>query len=193
MVKKTKMYATVAVAGLIMLGLSMEAQATLIEISGADTISEDSTDFVFTETGLGDYQIADGELGTFAIDLSNNFQWGSADDHLSWNIDGIVQGQLHATDNSSQWGISNSDMNNILSNGGFGLSIHYCASSTGSNKHNWHGNSAPDTDWGPGAGGFTWELSYESGSAAPVPEPATMLLMATGLIGMGAFNRKKKG
>ncbi len=183
------MYAAGAVAALLMLGLSMEVQATPIDLSGGDTVTEDKTEFTYSEIGLDDYQIADQEEGTFEIFLSH-FEWASGEAYLSWDIDGIADGTLKAYDTSALWTISNSDMTEILSDGKFSLTINFPTEST--TTVDTGTNTDADTDWGPSTGGFVWELSYESGPSAPVPEPATMLLMATGLLGLGAARRKKK-
>ena len=54
-----------------------------------------------------------------------------------------------------------------------------------------------DVDFGPFYASFSWEVigdqepGPEPGNGAPVPEPATMLLLGSGLIGLAGFSRKK--
>lgn len=41
------------------------------------------------------------------------------------------------------------------------------------------------------ASGFSLDADLQSGSISPVPEPASILLLTSGIIGMGLFGRKK--
>jgi len=55
--------------------------------------------------------------------------------------------------------------------------------------------SRVDPGWSGGAGGFHWTMQYGNdvigGKAKSIPEPGTMILLGTGLIGLAGYGRKR--
>lgn len=198
-----KMYIAAAVTGLLMLGSGQEAMATPITTGGGAGITVASQTFTFTVADLP--EISPGQDATFSIWAEGDFSPENSTEYLTWDLDGTVSeiggpengGTVTAKADKSRdnghreynqvawnqsWTVDYNAMSSILNDGSIILTIDL---SDAVNKI----HKAKLGDEGQGGDFLLWELSYDT---APVPEPATMLLMTAGLAGLGVVGRKKK-
>ncbi len=164
-----------------------------VDIYGADT----NLPWVsINATGDGTYDyfsftVAAGITGYFDVDYGRN-QGGSIDTEIAlWDSAGNV---LMERDDGSSYQSSHDpgtvhgydpSINYLFNTAGtyfVGIAEFYSSAQAGG----WSGNTPDNGDT------YTLQISLtDHNTGAPVPEPATMLLFGTGLIGLMGYNRKR--
>jgi len=168
-------------------GLSMTGTWTPIDSLGVATTIKESTGIDFggyfsnqadntfqVNTGTGDFENLIGEVGTI-----NNFQFATPSVPIVplWTV-GIFSFDMDSFTYSKN--VVETSSYRIAINGFGTLKAEGFEPTPG--MWSFTGQSADNAN-------FSWSASA---NASPVPEPATMLLFGTGLIGLAAVGRKKK-
>ncbi len=155
---------------------------TLEEVGG-ESVTED-LDFTFP-TGTSDFKYSNNnsvflvEPGTVTADLDNGLFTGNQSDKVTIQVQATGQDggttTLHFTLNSDQDPGRSNNVDGLLETGQLQDITNLIFAGT--------------TDFGGHT--FKVEVASDLDETAPIPEPTTMLLLGSGLIGLAGYGRKK--
>ena len=143
-------------------------------------------------TGIGTLDYITGNISSSDIDMFDIYLSGGSFSAATYPLSSISDPELYLFDNSGNLITFNDDYNGLQSyiSGNFVAGNYFLA--IAAYYHYPYDN--PITSWngsGGSTGSYDITLTGATAASSAVPEPATMLLLGSGLIGLAGLGRKK--